>query len=97
MLVGGKGTRIHSVVKDRPKPITDINGRLFLDKLIEYVSSFGHDRFILCDGHMAEYLTNYYQDMNLPHEIVLSIERIPLGTPGAVKMLKNLSKQTFFV
>jgi len=96
MLVGGKGTRMHSVVKDRPKPMADISGRPFLDKLIEYVSSFGHNRFILCAGHMAEYLTNYYQGMNLPHEIVLSIERVPLGTAGAVKNAEKLVQTDVF-
>ena len=90
ILVGGKGTRLNSVIKDRPKPMADINGRPFLDKLIEYVSSFGQNRFILCAGHMAEYLTNYYQGVNLPHEIVLSIESSTLGTGGAVKNAEKL-------
>ncbi len=97
ILVGGKGTRLHSVVKDRPKPMADINGRPFLDKLIEYVSCFGHDRFILCAGHMAEYLKKYYQDMNLPHEIVLSIEKVPLGTGGAVKNAEKLIQTDIFL
>ncbi len=97
ILVGGKGLRLHSVVQDRPKPMADINGRPFLDKLIKYVSSFGHDRFILCAGHMAEYLTNYYQDMKLPHEIILSIEKSALGTGGAVKNAEKLIQTDIFL
>ena len=97
ILVGGRGTRLHSVVKDRPKPMAEINGRPFLDKLIEYVSSFGHDRFILCAGHMAEYQKNYYQDMNLPHEIVLSIERSALGTGGAIKNAEKFIRTDDFI
>ena len=96
ILVGGKGTRLHSVVKDRPKPMADINGQPFLNKLIEYVSYFGHDRFVLCAGHMAEYLTNYYQGMDLPYEIVLSIERVPLGTAGAVKNAEKFIQTEVF-
>lgn len=97
ILIGGKGTRLHSVVKDRPKPMADINGQPFLDKLIEYVSSFGHNRFILCAGYMAEYLTKYYQDMNLSHEILLSIEKVPLGTAGAVKNAEKLIQTDVFL
>lgn len=97
ILVGGRGTRLRSVVNDRPKPMADINGRPFLDRLIEYISSFGHDRFILCAGHMAEYLKDYYQDMNLPYEIVLSIERTALGTGGAVKNAEKLIQTDIFL
>ena len=96
ILVGGKGTRLHSVVGDRPKPMVDVNGQPFLNKLIEYVSSFGHNRFILCAGHMAEYIKKYYQDINLPQEIILSIEKSPLGTAGAVKNAEKLIQTEVF-
>ena len=96
ILVGGKGIRLHSVMKDRPKPMADINGHPFLDKLIEHVSSFGHNRFILCAGYMAEYIKKYYQDINLPHEILLSIEKVPLGTAGAVKNAEKLIQTEVF-
>lgn len=98
ILVGGKGTRLHSVINDRPKPMADINGRPFLDRLIEYVSSFGHNRIILCAGHLAEYLRKYYLNAGLPQEIVLSVEETPLGTGGAVKNAEKLiHSETFFI
>ncbi|WP_022668272.1 nucleotidyltransferase family protein [Desulfospira joergensenii] len=98
LLVGGKGTRLKSVVKDRPKPMAEINGRPFLDKLIEYAASFGHNRFILCAGHMWEYLADYYRYSDLPYKMVFSIEKSALGTGGAVrKAEKHILTEDFLV
>ena len=97
ILVGGKGARLHSVVNDRPKPMADINGHPFLNKLIEYVSSFGNNRIILCAGHMAEYLIEYYNDQELPIEIVFSVEDIPLGTGGAIKNAEKYIRSDDFL
>jgi NDP-sugar pyrophosphorylase family protein len=44
LLCGGAGTRLREVVKNRPKPpadINDINGRSFLDIIIDFFSQQG--------------------------------------------------------
>lgn len=85
ILVGGQGSRLKSVVNDRPKPMADINGKPFLDLLIEYAVSFGYNRFVLCAGHKAEFLKDYYTMHDSHCEVILSIEDVPLGTAGAIK------------
>lgn len=91
ILTGGQGSRLRSVVSDRPKTMAPLNGRPFLDLLIEYVSGFGFRRFILCVGYMAEYIIEYYSAGTAnSNEIMFSTETIPLGTGGAVKNAERL-------
>ena len=54
ILVGGMGTRLQSVVKDVPKPMADINGKPFLEYLMQNMLNFGTTEFILCTGYKHE-------------------------------------------
>ena len=97
ILAGGQGTRLQSVVSDRPKAMAEIDDHPFLDILIDYVSSFGVRRFVLCTGHMAEYFLNYCRAKDSNVEIVLSAEKKPLGTGGAVKHAESLIETDLFL
>ncbi len=98
ILCGGKGSRLQTVVSDRPKPMAQINESPFLDILIGYYRDAGFRRFILCTGHLSECISNYYAQKDDDLEIVISQENEPLGTAGAVKNAEALIKsQTFMV
>jgi len=96
VLCGGKGKRLRSVVSDRPKPLADINGRPFLDALINYISAFGFRRFILCTGYMGTAVKKYYAAKR-GLDIIISHEEKPLGTAGAVKKAERLIKSDPFL
>lgn len=85
ILCGGRGTRLQSIVSDRPKPMAEIEGRPFLDILINYIKGFGFKRFILSVCHMSDFIKSYYRDKLHSLEIIFSCENEPLGTGGAVK------------
>ena len=85
ILCGGLGTRLKSVVADRPKPMAEVGSRPFLDILIGHLRRSGFRRFILCTGHMSEAIEAYYHTAPSGVEIVISREPGPLGTAGAVK------------
>ena len=89
ILCGGFGTRLQSVLKDKPKPLVDINGNSFLDILIGYISSFGFEKFILCIGYLGDIIKQYYRGRT-DLEFVFSEEDQPLGTGGAVKKALSL-------
>ncbi len=98
ILCGGKGTRLSSVVSDRPKPMAQIADRPFLDILIEYISGFGFKRFILCTGYKSELIHQYYNIKQIPEDILISEEKSPLGTAGAVKNAETkIESETFIV
>jgi len=86
VLAGGLGTRLRSVVSDRPKPLAMIDRVPFLAILMGSLASKGVRRFVLLTGHMGDMIEEYVRD--LPREgldIRCCREESPLGTGGAVK------------
>jgi len=85
ILCGGKGERLKAVVGDVPKVMAEVNGRPFLDFVIEYLKSQNITRIILCTGYKAELIEKYYRAHDFGLTIDFSTEKKPLGTGGAVK------------
>ena len=85
ILAGGFGTRLRSVLSDRPKPMAEIEGKPFLYYLMDWVSSQGYTHFILLTHFMSEQIKEYFgTGEELGWEIEYCIETKPLGTGGAV-------------
>jgi D-glycero-alpha-D-manno-heptose 1-phosphate guanylyltransferase len=97
ILCGGFGTRLASETQDRPKPMVDINGRPFLDILINHVSSYGFTRIILCTGYKSQYIEDYYHSNRMGLSFLISEEKTPLGTGGAIKNAENLIQSDSFI
>lgn len=86
ILVGGKGTRLQSVVSDRPKPMAEVAGRPFAEWLILALKAQGLRRMVLCTGYMHEAIEAYFRDgKQWDVEIVYSRDLSPLGTGGALR------------
>ena len=86
LLCGGLGTRLRSVVSDRPKPMADIAGKPFLHYFVRMLSEKGVERFIFALGYMGEQIEAYFQDgREYGISIVYSYEESPLGTGGAIR------------
>lgn len=90
LLCGGLGTRLKTVVHDRPKPMAEINDHPFLDILIDYVSDYGFKRFILCTGYKGDVVRKYYETKNSQAVFLFSEEKEALGTGGAIKNAEPL-------
>ena len=99
LLCGGLGTRLRSVVSDRPKPMADIAGKPFLHYLVKMLSESGVKHLIFALGYMGEQIEAYFQsgeDYGL--SISYSYEDSPLGTGGAIRnALSNVSGENVLV
>ena len=99
LLCGGLGTRLRSVVSDRPKPMADIAGKPFLHYLVKMLSESGVKHLIFALGYMGEQIEVYFQsgeDYGL--SISYSYEDSPLGTGGAIRnALSNVSGENVLV
>ena len=85
ILAGGFGTRLQSVVPDVPKPMALINGKPFLEYLLEYLSRYKATKIILSVGYKANIIKEYFKIRYKDIPIVYSEEDQPLGTGGAIK------------
>ncbi|HYL23127.1 MAG TPA: sugar phosphate nucleotidyltransferase [Burkholderiales bacterium] len=96
VLCGGQGTRLRSVVGDRPKGLADIAGRAFLDILVDELLAQGFRRLVLCTGYGAEQIQRHFS-RRLDAEFLFSAEPQPLGTGGAVRHALPLVHADIFV
>ena len=85
ILCGGLGTRLRSQVSDRPKVLAPIQGRPFLEILVEHLCRQGVNRFVLCAGYRGEMIQAAIPKLRKGCEVRLSLEDRPLGTGGALR------------
>ncbi len=98
VLAGGLGTRLRAAVSDVPKPMAPIQGRPFLERLLDYWIGQGVRRAILAVGYMHETIRRHFGEQYRGCAITYSIEHQPLGTGGAlVQALPLVEGKTFLV
>ena len=85
-MAGGLGTRLRSVVDDRPKVLAEVNGRPFLEYLLAQMAEAGISQVVICIGYMGrcvvDQLGHTYRDV----ELLYSHEEELLGTAGALRL-----------
>lgn len=86
ILVGGLGTRLSSVVRDRPKALADVRGRPFLTYLLDQLDDAGIRHAVLCTGHRGEQVEQTLGPRYRGIRLVYSREHSPLGTAGALRL-----------
>lgn len=86
ILAGGLGTRLRTVVSDRPKVLAEVAGRPFLGYLLDRLAAVGVQRVVLCTGYLAELVNSTFGENYRGVELVYSREEQPLGTGGALRL-----------
>src|SRR6185295_12494614 len=91
VLAGGMGTRLRSVVADRPKVLASVGGRPFLTYLLDQITGAGIRRVVLSTGHLAEQFDSAIGSSYGGIEIAYAHEEAPLGTGGAIRFASGLA------
>lgn len=98
ILSGGFGTRLREVIKDTPKPLSQVGGRPFLEYLILQLVKRDIKKIILSVGYKREMIKSYFGiGDQWDVQITYSEEDIPLGTGGALKKAAQLIDDKQFV
>jgi len=90
ILAGGLGTRLRSVVADRPKVVAEVGGVPFLRYLFAQLKRAGFSDAVLCTGHLSEQVRNLFGASAEGLQLRYSEESTPLGTGGAVGNARSL-------
>jgi len=74
LFCGGLGMRLRDYDPNLPKPMIPIGYRPILWHVMKYYAHFGHRDFILCLGHRADVVKNYFchYDESVSNDFVLS-------------------------
>lgn len=84
ILAGGLGTRLQSAVPDVPKCMAPVNGRPFIDYIIDYLRQQNITQIVFAVGYKAEGIRSHLQNSGLPNLQFFFEEKL-LGTGGAIK------------
>jgi D-glycero-alpha-D-manno-heptose 1-phosphate guanylyltransferase len=91
VLCGGLGTRLRSVLSDRPKSMAPVGGVPFLQLLLEDLKEQGIGEVILGTGYMADQVQSFFRrGEQFGLRVCYSREDVPLGTGGALKLAEPL-------
>jgi len=87
ILAGGQGKRLRSVVNNVPKPMALVNGRPFVEYLMDYWISQGIERFYLTVGYLADQVESYFGNEYRGFCVEYVREEYPLGTGGGIRRI----------
>lgn len=94
ILAGGLGSRLKTVVPDAPKPMAPINGRPFLEYLVDYWFGQGVNRFILSVGYKHEIIERHFGARYKEAEVDYAVENQPRGTGGGLLLALDRLRQS---
>ncbi len=98
ILAGGLGTRLKPITETIPKPMVEINGKPFLEYMIEHLKKYGIRKVILCVGYLGNKIEEYFGNgEKFGLEITYSYEQELLGTAGAIKKAEKLIETDVFL
>lgn len=86
ILAGGLGTRLRSVVSEVPKCMAPVDGRPFLQYMLEWLSRYDVSHVVLSVGYLKEVIFSYMDSRVWPFEISYAVEEEPLGTGGGIRL-----------
>lgn len=96
ILAGGLGTRLRSVVADRPKGLAPVAARPFLEYQIEWLAAQGIRHIVLCVGYRSQQIVEHLGDgERWGVQIRYSVEPEALGTGGALALARSHVSGTF--
>jgi len=98
VLCGGLGTRLGELTRGVPKPMIEIGGRPYLERVIKSFSERGLCDFVLLTGYRGEVIEDHFGDgARFGVDIRYSREEEPLGTGGAIREARALLGDRFLM
>jgi NDP-sugar pyrophosphorylase family protein len=85
ILAGGAGTRLRTVIADRPKALAPVAGKPFLAHLLDQLSGQGVRQAVLCTGYLGDQVEACFGRNFHGLTLAYSSEERPLGTAGAIR------------
>lgn len=98
IMAGGKGTRLRPDTENCPKPLLPVAGKPMLEHIIERGNREGFSHFVLAIHYLGHMIEEYFGNgERLGVKIDYLREELPLGTAGALSLLKPYPTAPFVV
>ncbi|MCE1195422.1 NTP transferase domain-containing protein [bacterium] len=98
IMAGGLGLRMKPLTNVIPKPLIPVGDKSILERIISNFADSGCDEFFLCVNYKAAMIEYYLSTVDLGKAVLAMVtEDKPLGTAGALRLLRGKVKEPFYV
>ncbi len=98
VMAGGEGSRLRPLTLGRPKPMVPIVNQPVMAHIIDLLKKHGITDIVVTLQYRAEDIQDHFGDgKNYGVSIRYTVEEVPLGTAGSVKLAEEMLDETFIV
>jgi len=97
VMAGGKGSRMAPFTHVLPKALIPIGEKPVIELILNNFAKFGFSDFRISVNHKSKMIKAYFEENSYNFNISYLYEDQPLGTGGALAMLKGQMKRPFFI
>ncbi|MDE1855360.1 MAG: nucleotidyltransferase family protein [Candidatus Micrarchaeota archaeon] len=99
ILAGGYGKRLMPLTNTLPKPLLDVAGKPIIDWQMTWLRRAGIASFVVACGYLKEKIMEHVTalERELDVSVEYAIEKMPLGTGGALKNARKLVDDGIFM
>lgn len=98
IMAGGSGKRLLPLTANTPKPMVKVGGKPIMEILVDQLVASGFHRFIFSVNYLADQIKDHFGDGSRWNALFEYVhETKPLGTAGALGLIKRDLEGTFFV
>jgi dTDP-glucose pyrophosphorylase len=98
VMAGGKGTRLHPLTLNTPKPLLKVGKETILDNILQNLQGNGIQDVVLTVNHLAEQIVDHVGDGS-QHNLAVNYlqEEQALGTAGGLTLMTRKPESSFLV
>ena len=97
-MAGGRGTRLHPLTEQTPKPMLPVGDRPLLERVVDQVRDAGFSRVLIAVNYRGDVIEEHFGDgSGYGVEIDYLREDEPLGSAGALRLAGSELDRPFVV
>src|SRR5260221_10924751 len=98
VMAGGEGTRLRPLTSNQPKPMVPIVGKPCMEHILELLRKHGVEEVVVTVAFLPQAIRSYFGDGSaLGLDIQYSVEEVPLGTAGSVRLASGRLDDTTLI
>ncbi len=98
LMAGGKGTRLHPLTVDTPKPLLKVGDKTIIDNVISGLNTSGVSNIVVSVNYLGDQIKNHLNNNNNNNlHLEYLEEKKALGTAGALSLLSPRPDRGFIV